>query len=235
MEVKSKRKNIALAILSNRGSSLVEMIVILPTLVIIFLIMWQLFSISNTKHDLIKAVRYMVWQKADYTGGRGGSDPCSTNTIVNNAKNMVSGVTFESAAMQNLDTVSFSSLDGAVIRLCAQCLGVELKGKWKATMKVRLNMPLSQTINNLIPGGAPVPDVEHLTEEGALVVDGWNVRSPSDDAMHGQEWDRMSGLFPLGVLDLTGGYLSTNISKIMQKLPLVPEPRKNLKAVPAKS
>lgn len=219
-----------------KGNTLVEFILIIPILTIFLFCTWEFFKVTSMKISLIKAVRYLVWEKVDYTGGTGGSDPLPSANAIAGAK-----ITYElpetvSLNLNNGTSSSFGGLD-EILSLSFTGLGLEFSGLWSASAETEHSFQFSNVINHFFPG-EDVPTSLHFRETGMLQTDAWNSITPDP-----QVKDRLSGYWLVGPADFSGGELTGAITKILNfKIDIWPfdpvyicreqPPRVNLDSVP---
>ncbi len=228
---------------SKKGSSIVEFLVVIPVMIFFLVATWQVFQLNVRKNSLINAVRYMVWEKIDYTGGDYSSNPRATSDIVDDVKDMYSfeddkfSYTLQDNASVSLgdfgsigsinDLGSFTAglmsvLEGAadvLIWTSIDNLGLNKKGFWKATASYEVDTPGSM-LNSLIPSSEEIQESYVLTEKCALLTDSWFTPDPKDnDATKGVSYggvrERLKGYWLAGPVPLAGT-VSSVLSEVLE-------------------
>ena len=192
-----------------RGNTLVEFILVIPILAIFLFCTWELFKVSSMKISLIKAVRYLVWEKVDYTGGTGGTDPVSSANAISGARTTYELPNTISLTLNNGSTSSFGGID-SILSLSFSGLGLNFGGLWSASAETDYSFEFANVINHFFPG-SDVPTSLHFKETGKLQTDAWNAISPDS----GQVKDRISGYWLVGPLDFTGGEVTGFITDLL--------------------
>lgn len=213
-----------------------EFILIIPILTIFLFCTWEFFKVTSMKISLIKAVRYLVWEKVDYTGGTGGSDPIPSANAIAGAKTTYELPDSISLNLNNSTSSSFGGM-GEILSLSFTGLGLDFGGLWSASAETDHAFQLSNVINHFYPG-ENVPASLHFRETGKLQTDAWNAIGGDS-----QVKDRLSGYWLLGPVDISGGTLTGLVTEILNfeidiwpfdPMPICREqpPRVNLNSVP---
>ena len=220
-----------------KGDALVEFILIIPLISIFLFCSWEFFKVTSMRISLIKAVRYLVWEKADYTGGTGGSDPVPSANAIAGVKSLYELPDTVSLNLNNTTTSSFGGLD-EILSLSFTGLGLDFAGLWSASAETDFPIEFSNRINRFFPGENDVPTSIHLKETGMLQTDSWNATTPDT-----QVKDRLSGYWLVGPMDFSGGEVTGFITDILNfeiniwpfdsvKICREQPPRVNLNSVP---
>lgn len=220
-----------------KGDTLVEFILIIPLISIFLFCSWEFFKVTSMKISLIKAVRYLVWEKTDYTGGTGGSDPVPSANAIAGVKSLYELPNTVSLNLNNTTSSSFGEMD-AILSLSFTGLGLDFGGLWNASAETDFSIEFSNRINQFFLGNNDVPTSIHLKETGMLQTDSWNATNPDT-----QVKDRLSGYWLVGPLDFSGGEVTGFITDILNfeinvwpfdsvKICREQPPRINLNSVP---
>lgn len=249
---------------NKKGNTLVEFIVIIPAIIFFLFATWSIYELSMTRISFLKASRYMAWEKADYTGGKQGKDYRASANIYADAKAIYKLDDKASLSLQNTSSLKSSDFDipgvnvilsamskiiNGAIYLSVVNLGLETNGLWNAAISQDVPMP-GKMLNNIIPGGDPIPDKVTISEKCLLLTDSWNAVNAPDNTSEGISFgatrERLSGYWLLGPLDFTQGNISGLVTDILEyeidlkwlgKYPLCAEkpPRVNMQSVPNRS
>ncbi|EKD26761.1 MAG: hypothetical protein ACD_79C01026G0004, partial [uncultured bacterium] len=219
----------------NKGSALVEMIVIIPIIIIFMFILKSLSEGFLGKFKGIQAAHYAVWEKADTRNNAADNyDPMPTNLITSNANTMASGVKFNGSTTLFNDSAinGLGGLFGPVVQFI-NFFGLNQNGLWKSRVDQRFQIEYFNVINRLFPGNPQIGQFIFWFNAEALLTDCWDVRyNPAGDNAQSITLNRVQN----GMFGIFSGFLTNLIMRIMNFSVMgnriCDEPRVNLEAVP---
>ena len=202
---------------SKKGSSMVEMVIIMPLLITFILMVWEEYKFMECRLRSIQATHYGVWQAVD---GIGAADISLITPMITN---------FDPANV-NLTTVSLTENEHNVAGPVGDIISFfnlfSVNQDGKMHMRVAGNIVLweGSVIKGLMNLANPnTGDVYSWSFDEALLVDSWDAISEADIIQHLENgW-----LGPLG----SAGGLAGMVTDLLQFLG-VDVPRVNSTAVP---